>query len=75
MLTYKTLDECNFSSPGVSTRRPEDLYHKPAETSKFYSMADRQKEPILFNPVPEYEDYNGKVSGRDTEPFGGVGSF
>ena len=43
------------------TRKQEDIYHKPKERSPFYTMADRMKLPILFNAVPEYEDYNGKV--------------
>ena len=31
------------------------------DRSPFYTMSDRTKLPVLFNAVPEYENYLGKV--------------
>ena len=46
----------------TARKRCDDQYHKTSDRSEFYSMLDLTTQPVLFNPVPDYEDYCTKVS-------------
>jgi len=46
----------------TARKRCDDQYHKISDRSEFYSMLDLTTQPVLFNPVPDYEDYCTKVS-------------
>ena len=54
----------SFRAVFVSARsKCDDQYHTSYDRSDFYSMLDLTTQPVLFNPVPDYEDYCITVSG------------
>ncbi|XP_013417111.1 grainyhead-like protein 1 homolog isoform X2 [Lingula anatina] len=57
----KTRDE-ERRKDSKARKRQEDIYHPPCERSEFYAMADLQKQPLLFSPVAECNNFSGKVS-------------
>ncbi|XP_064606522.1 protein grainyhead-like isoform X2 [Liolophura sinensis] len=54
---------------GHSRKKQEDAYHPPSDRSEFYTMAERERIPIIFNPFNDNEDYNN----RKPSPINGHG--